>query len=99
MVPPAAKVVEEIGTDPPPVFPPVHPPTVRVLVAFPEIEVHATELAVHEILRAFSAVIEPSVPTHTEPVSLPGISMPSPVSAVTEAVKLSAVGLVAAFFT
>jgi hypothetical protein len=99
MVPPTAKAVAVIGVEPPPVLPPVHPLTVSVLAAFPVIVVHRRVLAVHEIFSAFNAVIEPSVPTHTSPVSVPGISMPSPVSPVTEAVKLSAEGLVAAFFT
>lgn len=99
MVPPTAKAVAVIGVEPPPVLPPVHPLTVSVLAAFPVIVVHRRVLAVHEIFSAFNAVIEPSVPTHTSPVSVPGISMPSPVSPVTDAVKLSAEGLVAAFFT
>ena len=77
----------------------MHPLTVVVLVAFPEKPVHEMVLAAHEIFSAFNAVIVPSVPTHTSPVSVPGMKMPSPVSPVTDAVKLSAEGLVAAFLT
>ena len=41
----------------------------------------------------------PSVPMHTDPVSVPGRRMPSPVSPVTAAVKTSALGLEPAFWT
>jgi hypothetical protein len=47
----------------------------------------------------FKMVIAPPVPTQTSPASVPGIRMPSPVSAVTVPVKLKAVGLGFAFFT
>ena len=57
------------------------------------------ELVDQEKSMAFSAVIEPSVPTHTSPVAAPGISMPSPVSPVTTVVKLSAAGFELASLT
>jgi hypothetical protein len=45
------------------------------------------------------AEIVPSVPMHTDPLAVPGSLRPLPVSEVTLAVKLSAVGLLDAFFT
>ena len=99
MVPPVAKVRADNGTEPPPVLPPLQPPTAMLPLMFPEMLVHEIVLAVHVIFRGFNAVIVPSVPMQTEPVSAPGMKMPSPESAVTVDVKLSAVGLVAAFFT
>jgi hypothetical protein len=66
---------------------------------FPVNVVQARELDAQVVVNAFSAVIEPLVPIHTSPVALAGSSMPSPVSVVTDAKMLSAVGLVAASLT
>ncbi len=57
------------------------------------------ELDAHLNFKAFNVLIVPFVPMQTDPVAAPGTRTPSPVSAVTTAVKLSAAGLVAAFFT
>ena len=80
-------------------LPPVHPLTATALVAYPDKVVQVMSIAVHEILNGLSAEMVPSVPMHTDPVSVPGRRMPSPVSPVTAAVKTSALGLEPAFWT
>ncbi len=67
------------------------------MFAVPVIVVQTMELPVHENFSACLMVIELSVPIHTAPLSVPGIKIPSPVSPVTEAANVSAVGLLAAF--
>ncbi len=99
MVPPVAKVVELTGCDPPPVSPPVHPLTVEVPEAVPEMVLQEIVLVDHLNLTSFNVLITPLVEIQTSPLTEPGISMPSPVSPVTVATKRSAEGSLLAFLT
>ena len=101
MVPPLGSMVKKKGrrSELPPVLPPVHPLMVMALVAYPDKVLQVMSIAVHEILNGLSSEMVPSVPMHTDPVSVPGRRMPSPVSPVTAAVKTSALGLEPAFWT
>jgi hypothetical protein len=83
MVPPVASARAPNGVEVPPVLPPVQPLTVRLPATFPFTLVHVRALPVHSYTNFFSAVIVPSVATHTSPVWVAGNSMPSPVSPVT----------------
>ena len=97
MVPPVARVAALSGSELPPVLPPVQPET--VMVDDPVMVVQTMELVDQVVVKAFSAVIAPLVEIHTSPIALAGSSMPSPLSVVTDAVKLSAEGSVAASLT
>jgi hypothetical protein len=97
MVPPVARVAALNGCELPPVSPPLHPET--VIMVDPVMVLQVMLLLIQVKARDFSAVIEPSVPMHTSPVDVAGRSMPSPVSPVTDVVKLSALGLEVASLT
>lgn len=99
MVPPVARSTAVSGWDEPPVLPPEHPLTVILPETFPVIVVHRIALEAHENFTSFNVVMDPSNPMQTSPVTIPGIKIPSPVSPVTDAVKLSAEGSELAFLT
>jgi hypothetical protein len=74
------------------------PPAVRQRVPAPE-PARSRRGCSYLMARGFRAEMVPFGAMHTSPFAEPGTLIPSPVSAVTGAVNLSAIGLLAAFFT